>query len=207
MDNNAHSHLEANGIVTAHRIGTRIVTGAKTPTRKQRPLKPGDERTTPKAFCDLVMEYRGGKPFGLDPCWNKYSHMPARTKLSRRDDSLRARYRWHRYRSIWLQPAYSDPAVFVDKLCRAWLDRNTAPTQYLALLCLDPTTRWFGQIAECGPAVLLRHRLPFELAGKRDNSARFSSVLFELGGTDDNRFKSFWRNYGYILDDGGEGWD
>lgn len=167
--------------------------------RAQKPWKPGDERNTPRDFARLVNRYV--PCFGFAPCWTSRCHVRVRLGVTYERDSLDfERWRWPLYRSIWLQPPYSDPGPFVERLLGAHLHRAALNRDhdYLMLGRGDWTTRWFRALNCYGVGCLLDQRLAFELDGESDNAAKFPSVLFYVGA-DPRRFIRFWRPHGAIL--------
>lgn len=166
--------------------------------RGQKPWKPGDERCTPRWFARVV--HRFVPRFAFVPCHCPGSHIRHRVGLGYDDDSLDSRWRWHRYTSVWLQPPYSDPEPFCERLVAAWLIRRAGRLRTDALMLGrgDWTTAWFRQLARYGPAVLLERRLAFELEGRTDAGAKFPSVLFYLG-TRPQAFRAHFQPHGIFL--------
>lgn len=156
------------------------------PTKRrpsQKPLTAGDERCTPLWFVDLIHHATGLDRFYCDPCSNRWSHVRSDVALTKRDDSLRARWDWSQWGSIYLQPPYSHPLPFVERFASAALEREQqrVPFVGIALLRGDWTTEYFRVALSVGDAWLLTKRLAYELRGGVDAGAKFPSVVFAVG--------------------------
>jgi hypothetical protein len=109
-------------------------------------------------------------PFDLDPCSNARSHIRAceRRARERGEDGLAER--WGR-RVVFVNPPYSSVLPWASKLAD-----HDGP--WVALLKLDPTTRWWATLMSAAPTVApFRGRIKFESGVGRDMTANFPSVL------------------------------
>lgn len=123
--------------------------------------------TTPQWVADLVGE------FALDPASNPRSVIRARRsyQLERGEDGLRLAWKG----SVWLNPPYSDPAPWCDRLA----EHDAA---WCALVKLDPSTRWWATLMRAGASwAPFRARLRFGLPGRRDAAPPFCSALIWRG--------------------------
>lgn len=134
-----------------------------------------DEWCTPKWLCGLL-----GR-FDLDPCSNDRSHIDSYARCSmtgdHRDNIAKdgVAFNWREVRqhrdpiSVFCNPPYSDVGPWAAKLAEhqgAWV----------ALLKLDPTTRWWTTLMSANPTVApFRKRIKFE--GDKPMTANFPSVL------------------------------
>lgn len=106
--------------------------------------------------------------FSLDPCASPRSHVQADTRymLERGQDGLSLPW----FGLVWCNGPYSDPLPWCRRLAA-----HDGP--WVALWKLDPTTRWFGVLADSGAHWgAFRKRLRFERPGNC-GSANFPSVL------------------------------
>lgn len=132
-----------------------------------------DSWCTPRWLTDLL-----GR-FDLDPCSNAQSTVQAGYQCSldgsgTLGDGLTAR--WGSF-SVFVNPPYSNPLPWCLKL------RDHAGP-WVALLKLDPTTRWWAALMEATPTIAaFRKRLKFdstptsEAVSAKGMTANFPSVL------------------------------
>ena len=120
---------------------------------------------TPKWLADAL-----GR-FDLDPCSNVNSHVRASMTASldgtsSYSDGLAVIWAG---RSVFVNPPYSNVMPWARKLTE-----HTGP--WVALLKLDPTTKWWAELMRAMPAVApFRKRIKFE--GTLNMTANFPSVL------------------------------
>lgn len=114
-------------------------------------------------------------PFDLDPCSNAKSHVRARETcsldgLSPACTGLNGLTRvW--VGSIYVNPPYSDVGPWAVSLAA-----HEGP--WVALVKLDPTTRWWATLMTAAPTVApFRKRIKFESDNGKDMTANFASVL------------------------------
>jgi len=116
---------------------------------------------------------RLGLTFDLDPAAppGGVPWVPARCYYTEFDNGLLQPW----FGVVWLNPPYSKPAPWVDKL--------SAHGNGIALLPLDPTTKWFRQnVASADLHCFLEHRIRFRRpTPQNETSARFPSVLAAYG--------------------------
>jgi len=122
---------------------------------------------TPRCLADAL------GPFDLDPCSNARSHIKAGLDYGRHaappfDDGLAQD--WHG--SVFVNPPYSDVGPWAAKLAA-----YNGP--WVALLKLDPTTRWWATLMSAAPTVApFRKRIKFETDMPGPGmTANFPSVL------------------------------
>lgn len=121
-----------------------------------------DSWCTPKWLTDLL------GAFDLDPCSNERSHVQSTFLMGPFVGTSGLVLHWKNY-SVFCNPPYSKPLPWALKL------RDHAGP-WVALLKLDPTTRWWAALMEVGPTVApFRRRITFE--GEQRMTANFPSVL------------------------------
>ncbi len=124
-----------------------------------------DEWCTPEWLADAVGS------FDLDPCSNASSHVRAELRCSLSFDTPYndgLTFAWDSF-SIWCNPPYSNVLPWARKLA-------AHPAPWVALVKLDPSTRWWAALMEACPTVApFRKRLKFE--GAQSMTANFPSVL------------------------------
>jgi hypothetical protein len=143
---------------------------------------------TPKKYADAV-----GR-FDLDPFSNERSHIDASLacRLERGDDGLghgspdigrfflKASGTWRAYVDwrVWLQPPYDIVTAAI---------RHYKHTRFTALLRLDPSTRWFGEIYAASELILVPRadRIQFDPPpGVKASSNPFPHGFFYKHATD-----------------------
>ena len=141
------------------------------PQASARQLVGSDQWCTPKWLADALDWFR------LDPCSNRKSHIKADVtcRLDHTDqtdpsgthrDGLA--FDWECQR-VFCNPPYSTPLPWAQKL----RDHGGA---WVALVKLDPTTKWWATLMEASPTVApFRKRIKFE--GEQSMTANFPSVL------------------------------
>lgn len=143
-----------------------------------------DEWYTPKYIFDAL-----GLDFFLDPCSppNGVPWIPAVAWYSIEDDGLSRTWRGR----VWLNPPYSQPWVWVDKL-RAHGDG-------IALIPADTANRGFQRNAPDADAVcFLKDRVTFvKVDNDNKTSARFPSALLAWGN--DNARAIFQSGLGWCV--------
>jgi hypothetical protein len=116
--------------------------------------------------------------FDLDPCSNERSHILAASEC-RLDHALvdhrdGLAFDWSN-RSVFCNPPYSDVMPWARKL-------SAHGSPWVALVKLDPTTKWWAQLMAARPRVApFRKRIKFE--GNLAMTANFPSVLVWRGWT------------------------
>lgn len=131
------------------------------------PSEGSDSWCTPKWLCDLLGAW------DLDPCSNDRSHVRAARRIALPEDGLLAD--WTRDdgapASTYVNPPYSNVMPWARGLAR-----HDGP--WCALLKLDPTTRWWGELMTAHPTVaMFRRRIRFETDSGAGMTANFPSVL------------------------------
>ena len=148
--------------------GERSATGSAS-------LNSSDQWCTPKWLADAL------GPFDLDPCSNLGSHIQAtRCALDHEDEGFRdgLKHGWIRRDgrpdSVFVNPPYSNVGPWAARLVN-----HQGP--WVALLKLDPTTRWWAHLMTANPTVApFRKRIRFEgkqTDGSDATTANFPSVL------------------------------
>lgn len=125
-----------------------------------------DSWCTPKWLAEAL------GPFDLDPCSNTASHIAATVRCAT-DGSCHAAdglaIRWAAPGSVFVNPPYSNVGPWAARLAA-----HDGP--WVALLKLDPTTRWWSTLMSVSPQVApFRKRIKFE--GGQTMTANFPSVL------------------------------
>jgi hypothetical protein len=141
----------------------------------------GDECYTPQALLDVAELLLDG--IDTDPAWSPASLVrPRLAGYTIADDGLGIP--WHGTK--WLNPPYSDPWPWFVKL-NAELELADAlvpprGTRAVALVKLDPTTRWWAELERRRPAIcLLRARVRFVGSFAGGGTPRFASALAVWG--------------------------
>jgi len=131
------------------------------PAIRKRKDPASDEWCTPR---DLALDLG---TFDLDPCSNDRSHVRTERRICLPENGLVAEWSG----SVFVNPPYSNPMPWCQRLA---LHRGP----WVALLKLDPTTKWFAELVRCGAShAAFRKRLSFERPGKKPMTANFPSVL------------------------------
>lgn len=153
------------------------------PVTREDPPTSDDRCTPPHVLHAVGLFWPQG--IGLDPCWNPWSLVQARSTFTRAQDSLR--FDWSKIDgvrergTIWMNPPYSDPLPFCDRL-RCALD-GAWPIEALALVKHDPTTKWWAILRPFARAyVHVDTRLHFRLAGEDTGAADHTSTVIVLDG-------------------------
>ena len=128
-----------------------------------------DSWCTPEWLCELL------GTFDLDPCSNARSRVRAMFRAFEHQDGLSLDWRAYAQAgaspSVFVNPPYSSPLPWCRKL-RA----HDGP--WVALLKLDPTTKWHAELVAAGAAFApFRKRIKFDRPDKPPLTANFPSVL------------------------------
>ena len=107
------------------------------PSQIETDTSDSDSWCTPPEVFEPVLLFLGAKLFGLDPCTNEQSFLPARRIFTIAHDGLNQK--WNARESIWLNPPYSKPKPWLVKLLRS------KSRHKFALVKADHTTSWFQQ--------------------------------------------------------------
>lgn len=140
-----------------------------------------DVELTPPEVFEPVLRGLEIDAFDFDPCSNPHALVPALTRIYPPQDGLS--WAWPDHGICWLNPPYSDPLPWLARVDR-WAGKHRDACA-VALLKLDPTTRWWQRHVESASAlgiVLLRDRVRHIKPGRAKNEvAPFASVLVAFG--------------------------
>lgn len=137
------------------------------------PSSGSDHWCTPRSLADLLGY------FDLDPCSNRRSHIKADVTCSLDHDDNTDPSGEHRdglafdwgVRSAYTNPPYSNVMPWALKLVA-----HRGP--WVALLKLDPTTKWWAHLMTAAPTIApFRKRIAFESDSGGTMTANFPSVL------------------------------
>jgi hypothetical protein len=142
------------------------------------PVQGNDDLCTPEWLLGTV---RKMGPIALDPCSNPWSKVGARISYSLHNGQDGLKRDWFTgiiEGSLWLNPPYSKPGPWIDKLVSmSWLE---GPTDRFALVKNDPSTKWFRRAMESAVARAdFSRRIRFD--GGKHNSGTLASTLFYWG--------------------------
>lgn len=149
-----------------------------------------DEQYTPDLVIQLVIGVMG--TIDLDPCSNSHDapNVPASQHYTKSDDGLA--YPWGG--RMWMNPPYSNTAVWVDKLIAEY--EQGGVIEAIALVKSSTDTRWYQKLDDY-PCCHWNGRLKFKNPGNKNNTAPFASTLFYLGSNFD-RFREVFSPYGRV---------
>lgn len=154
-----------------------------------------DEWYTPREYIDAARAVMGG--IDLDPATSEMAQtvVQATVYLTRFDDGLR-QVRWLHQR-IWLNPPYSNPAPWIEKLVR---EHQAGPfcTEAIVLVNNATETSWFQMLLERFPVCLPARRLAFWRHDHANVGARQGQAFFYLG-PNVAKFQEVFSQFGPIL--------
>lgn len=154
-----------------------------------------NEWYTPAEYIAAAVEVMGG--IDLDPATSEMAQtvVQATVYLTRFDDGLR-QVRWLHQR-IWLNPPYSNPAPWIEKLVR---EHQAGPfcTEAIVLVNNATETSWFQMLLERFPVCLPARRLAFWRHDHANVGARQGQAFFYLG-PNVAKFQEVFSQFGPIL--------
>jgi len=108
--------------------------------------------------------------FDLDPCSNPRSHVQARVRYALPQNGLQLPWMGR----VFLNPPYSDVLPWATRAVE-----HTPPGTVVALVKLDPTTKWWAKFMELRGVnwAPFKHRIKFERPDKPPFTANFPSAL------------------------------
>lgn len=151
-----------------------------------------DEWYTPGWVIEAARRVMG--EIDLDPasCELAQEVVGAGLYWSKRQDGCRAAW-WGR---VWLNPPYSAPGGFVEKLIEEYTHGNVK--QAVVLLNNSTETRWFQRLLMRFPVCFFNQRLAFWRHDHADVGARQGQAVFYLGPEVD-RFVSEFGEFGIVV--------
>lgn len=154
-----------------------------------------DEWYTPAEYIAAARQVMGA--IDLDPASSELAQtvVQAGVYLTRFDDGLR-QVRWIHQR-IWLNPPYSNPAPWVEKLVR---EHQAGPycTEAIILVNNATETSWFQLLLERYPVCLPARRIAFWRHDHANVGARQGQAFFYLG-PHAAKFQEIFSQFGPIL--------
>ena len=154
-----------------------------------------DEWYTPTEYIEAARLVMGA--IELDPATSEMAQtvVRAHSYLTRFDDGL-TQTRWIHQR-IWLNPPYSNPAPWVEKLVR---EHQAGPfcTEAIVLVNNATETSWFQMLLERFPVCLPARRIAFWRHDHANVGARQGQAFFYLGPNVE-RFQEIFSEFGPIL--------
>lgn len=151
-----------------------------------------DEWYTPGWVIEAARSVMG--EIDLDPasCELAQETVQAGLYWTKQQDGCRAGW----FGRVWLNPPYSTPAAFVDKL----IDSYTAGDvkQACVLLNNSTETRWFQRLLARFPVVFFNQRLAFWRHDHADVGARQGQAVFYLG-PEVERFCDIFGDHGIVV--------
>ena len=154
-----------------------------------------DEWYTPQEYIDAARAVMGA--IDLDPATSEMAQTVVRAGvyLTRFDDGL-AQVRWLHQR-IWLNPPYSNPAPWIEKLVREHIS-GVFCTEAIVLVNNATETSWFQLLLERFPVCLPARRLAFWRHDHANVGARQGQAFFYLG-PNVAKFQEVFSQFGPIL--------
>jgi len=154
-----------------------------------------DEWYTPAEYIDAARQVMGA--IDLDPASSELAQtvVKATVYLTRFDDGLR-QVRWLHQR-IWLNPPYSNPGPWIEKLIR---EHQAGPycTEALVLVNNATETAWFQALLQRFPACFPAKRIAFWRHDHANVGARQGQAFFYLG-PHAAKFQEIFSQFGPIL--------
>jgi len=153
----------------------------------------GDEWYTPSEYVEVVRDVLGGV-IDLDPasCDQAQQTVQAKRYYTKQDDGLKRPWSGR----VFLNPPYSNPTPFVDKLIEHH-ECGDVPEAIL-LENTDSSARWFHKsLKACSAICFPSSRLRFR-HGLEECSPRYSSVFFYFGD-EMERFRRFFTAVGTVV--------
>jgi hypothetical protein len=154
-----------------------------------------DEWYTPQEYIDAAREVMGA--IELDPASSDLAQsvVQATKHLTRAQDGLAMKI-WL-YQRIWLNPPYSNPAPWIEKLVR---EHQAGPycSEAIVLVNNATETSWFQLLLENFPVCLPARRLAFWRHDHANVGARQGQAFFYLGPNAD-KFEQVFKRFGPIL--------
>jgi len=185
----------ADVVAAVHGEPVTVAQPAETLPVSQRADYESDEWYTPQEYIDAAREVMG--EIDLDPASSELAQTVVRANvyLTRFDDGLR-QVRWIHQR-IWLNPPYSNPAPWIEKLVR---EHQAGPycTEAIVLVNNATETSWFQLLLENFPVCLPARRLAFWRYDHANVGARQGQAFFYLGANAD-KFEQVFKRFGPIL--------
>lgn len=156
----------------------------------------GDEWYTPAEYVNAARRVMGS--IDLDPasCDLAQTVVQAGTYLTKEKNGLRSSHWQHQ--NIWLNPPYSDPARWIEKLLAEY-DRGTYVQQAVVLVNNATETAWFqALLARNFSVCLLSRRVAFWRHDQAGVTARQGQAIFYLG-RNVNAFVNEFESFGPIV--------
>ena len=165
---------------------------APTTARSERDYD-GDEWTTPSHVLDLTRAVLGR--ISLDPASSAFAQqrVSADRFFTKADGSLDLPWLGE---SVWLNPPYSNPRPFVDKLRAEVVAGNVG--RALLLVNTSSSTGWFQALVSQYPTCLWRSRIRFVHPQRSGDRPRYDSTFVYLGDGD-RRFAEVFGPYGAVV--------
>ena len=156
----------------------------------------GDEWYTPAEYVNAARRVMGS--IDLDPasCDMAQTVVQAGAYLTKEKNGLRSSH-WQHH-NIWLNPPYSDPARWIEKLLAEY-DRGTYVQQAVVLVNNATETAWFqALLARNFSVCLLSRRVAFWRHDQAGVTARQGQAIFYLG-RNVNAFVNEFESFGPIV--------
>jgi phage N-6-adenine-methyltransferase len=176
--------------------GRRATTsGALKETASEAKKYDGDEHWTPADYIDLVREVLGS--IDLDPATSLKAQetVVAQQFYTKQDDGLSKEWAGR----VFLNPPYSDPAPFVEKLLEA-LGTGAVP-EAIVLTNNTTDTTWAQSLLEASAAVCFtRGRIAFDRPDSKANKGTRQGQIFFYLGNDADSFIAAFEEFNFDAD-------
>jgi phage N-6-adenine-methyltransferase len=155
----------------------------------------GDEWYTPAEYIAAAKQVMG--LIDLDPASSDLAQTVVRAEgyLSKEDDGLA--YPW-RAETIWLNPPYSNPAPWVEKLISEFQTGSRQIKHALVLVNNSTETAWFQSLLQRYPVCFPAKRIAFWRHDQSGLTARQGQAVFYLG-PDIKQFVAVFGQFGPVL--------
>lgn len=179
-------------IDAAKRIAEATPAGGTAAPVSQREGYDSDEWYTPGWVIEAATAVMG--QIDLDPasCELAQETVQAGLYWTKRQDGCRVGW----FGRVWLNPPYSAPGAFVDKLIEEYTAGNVK--QACVLLNNATETRWFQRLLARFPVCFFNQRLAFWRHDHEDVGARQGQALFYLG-PDVEKFVEVFGEHGIVV--------
>jgi phage N-6-adenine-methyltransferase len=151
----------------------------------------GDEWYTPAEYIEAARRVMGS--IDLDPasCAMAQTVVKADVYLTKTENGLSQR--WIR-QNIWLNPPYSNPSGWIDKLLAEYDSKSPFTQQAVVLVNNATETTWFQSLLRRFPVCMLSRRIAFWRHDQNGITSRQGQAIFYLGpnvGAFINEFETF----------------
>lgn len=143
-----------------------------------------DDEYTPPELVDLVDNFVGG--IDLDPCWDPRCFVKPRVGYTKAQDGMKQSWLFDengkRFWNRWVQPPYSAPRKWIERLAELHVDPEVEAGNSLALIKCDPSTRAWQAAWKADAILFFSKRIPHVQPGRNTRgNAMFPQAMLYFG--------------------------